>query len=80
MQGNEGATVVGQTNTTARHEDLKAAGIVPVVKDGPHNTEKFPYVIFCAPPSGSSDYAAEVRLAISPPPAAAKSVFGSWDL
>ncbi|CAM6099914.1 unnamed protein product [Calypogeia fissa] len=63
LKGNEGSIVVGQSNTTTRHEDLKSVGIVPVVKDDPQNTEKFPYVIFCAPPSGSEDYAGEVRAA-----------------
>lgn len=59
---NEGeCNVVGQTNSTNRHEELRSLGIIPVAKDASKG-EKFPNVIFCAPPSGSADYAAEVRL------------------
>jgi hypothetical protein len=54
--------VVGQTNTTASHERLRAAGIAPRTKaDAASSPERFPHVIFCAPPSGSTDYAGEVR-------------------
>ncbi|BBN09645.1 hypothetical protein MPTK1_4g21460 [Marchantia polymorpha subsp. ruderalis] len=60
---NEGeCNVVGQTNSTNRHEELRSLGIIPVAKDASKG-EKFPNVIFCAPPSGSADYAAEVRAA-----------------
>lgn len=61
VQLHEGCRVVGQTNTTNRHEELLSLGIFPVTKDS-HSGDKFPYVIFCAPPSGSENYAAEVRL------------------
>ncbi|OAE27522.1 hypothetical protein AXG93_3857s1200 [Marchantia polymorpha subsp. ruderalis] len=62
-QVNEGeCNVVGQTNSTNRHEELRSLGIIPVAKDASKG-EKFPNVIFCAPPSGSADYAAEVRAA-----------------
>ncbi|KAL2650412.1 hypothetical protein R1flu_018540 [Riccia fluitans] len=54
--------VVGQTNTTKRHEQLRSIGVIPVTKDA-HKGEKFPNVIFCAPPSENEDYAAEVRAA-----------------
>lgn len=62
MKGNAGCTVVGQTNTTNHHEELRSLGVRPVVKDMPDG-RRFPYVTFCAPPWGSSDYASEVRLA-----------------
>lgn len=60
VQQHEGCTVVGQTNTTNRHEVLLSLGISPVTKDS-QSGDKYPYVIFCAPPSGSEDYSAEVR-------------------
>lgn len=53
------ARVVGQTNTEQSHERLRAMGIDPRTKyqdDG----RAFPYVVFCAPPSGSDDYPKEV--------------------
>ncbi|MCO5547478.1 hypothetical protein L7F22_000928 [Adiantum nelumboides] len=53
-------SVAGQTVTTNHHEELQALGITPVLKDS-HNEQRFQFVIFCAPPSGSSDYAAELR-------------------
>ncbi|GAQ92467.1 hypothetical protein KFL_010200030 [Klebsormidium nitens] len=58
------AAVVGQTNTTNAHERLRSIGVRPVVKDLDDDApQKFPYVVFCAPPSGSEDYAAEVSAA-----------------
>eukprot|EP00250_Pteridium_aquilinum_P020988 c25001_g5_i1 orf=55-1065(+) len=57
-----GCSVVGQTATTNHHEELQALGIKPVLKDG-QSERSFPYVVFCAPPYGSLDYAAELRLA-----------------
>mmetsp|Transcript_40925 Transcript_40925/g.49667 ORF Transcript_40925/g.49667 Transcript_40925/m.49667 type:complete len:370 (+) Transcript_40925:234-1343(+) len=54
------AVVTGQTNTTTRHSELKDLGIVPRTKEEA-GEERFPYVIFCAPPSGSTDYVGEVR-------------------
>lgn len=58
----EGCKVVGQTNTTNRHEELLSLGISPITKDM-QSGDKYPYVIFCAPPSGSQDYVREVRAA-----------------
>jgi hypothetical protein len=52
---------VGQTNTTSSHERLRAAGIAPRTKAEAGSGGRFAHVIFCAPPSGSSDYAAEAR-------------------
>jgi len=60
VQSHEGCKVVGETNTTNRHEELLSVGISPVTKDT-QSGDKYPFVIFCAPPSGSEDYAAEVR-------------------
>ncbi|KAL3149562.1 hypothetical protein ABBQ32_002341 [Trebouxia sp. C0010 RCD-2024] len=54
------ATVVGQTNSTANHDRLQQMHIQPRTKDGA-DSRKFPYVLFSAPPSGSTDYPAEVR-------------------
>jgi hypothetical protein len=61
VQGHdEGCKVVGQTNTTNRHAELASIGIIPVTK-GAQSGEKYPFVVFSAPPSGSEDYVAEVR-------------------
>lgn len=59
LEKNQGARVVGQTNTTSRHEDLKALGIEPRLKTE-CGEEQFTNVIFCAPPSGSDDYTGEI--------------------
>lgn len=56
----EGCKVVGQTNTTNRHAELASIGLTPVTK-GAQSGEKYPFVVFSAPPSGSEDYVAEVR-------------------
>lgn len=60
VQLHDGCKVVGETNTTNRHEELLSLGISPVTKET-QSGDKYPFVIFCAPPSGSEDYAAEVR-------------------
>lgn len=52
--------VFGKTATADHHEELTKIGITPFVK-GTTLSCKFPYVIFCAPPSKSPDYAGEVR-------------------
>lgn len=52
--------MVGQSNTTNRHQELQTLGIVPITKST-HSGDKYPFVIFSAPPSGSDDYVAEVR-------------------
>ncbi|KAK3244369.1 hypothetical protein CYMTET_46014 [Cymbomonas tetramitiformis] len=64
----EGASVLGQTNTTTRHEELQSLGFETRVKEEA-GEEKFPYVIFCAPPSGSENYVAEVYSHPPEPPA-----------
>ncbi|PON88245.1 NAD(P)-binding domain containing protein [Trema orientale] len=55
-----GYQIYGQTVTTDHHEELIELGINPSLK-GTEVTNKFPYVIFCAPPSRSSDYPGDVR-------------------
>ncbi|KAL0434554.1 UNVERIFIED_CONTAM: hypothetical protein Slati_2789700 [Sesamum latifolium] len=55
-----GSQVYGQTLTTDHHDELIKLGISPCLK-GTQVTNKFPYVIFCAPPSRNSDYPGEVR-------------------
>lgn len=72
----KGGSVTGRTNTTNNHPRcdfhtaqtqalyrLKALGIAPQTYEdcGEH---KFPNVVFCAPPSGSEDYAGSVRDAV----------------
>lgn len=59
-----GCQIVGQTMTTDHHDELIKVGINPSLK-GINPTHKFPYVIFCAPPSRTSDYPGDVRLATS---------------
>ncbi|KAL5701426.1 hypothetical protein ACHQM5_026762 [Ranunculus cassubicifolius] len=59
-----GCQIVGQTMTTDHHEELSEIGIKPLLK-GEGMAEKFPFVIFCAPPSRTPDYPGDVRLATS---------------
>ncbi len=60
LDGHQGAQVVGQTNTENSHDRLRQLGITPRTKAAADGT-KFANVVFCAPPSGSADYPAEVR-------------------
>ncbi|KAH8945874.1 hypothetical protein BDL97_12G064400 [Sphagnum fallax] len=62
LQQNAGCKVVGQTNTTNHHEELQALGIHPITKDE-GATDKYPFVVFSAPPHGSENYITEVRAA-----------------
>ncbi|KAL8047735.1 hypothetical protein ABFX02_07G019800 [Erythranthe guttata] len=55
-----GSQIYGQTLTSEHHEELIKLGITPSLK-GTQMSHKFPYVIFCAPPSGTLDYPGEVR-------------------
>ncbi|CAL0309033.1 unnamed protein product [Lupinus luteus] len=57
-----GCQVFGQTVTTDHHEELIKIGISPSLK-WTGAGQKFPYVIFCAPPHQSSDYHGDLRLA-----------------
>ncbi|KAK3039021.1 hypothetical protein RJ639_027506 [Escallonia herrerae] len=56
--------IAGQTFSTDHHGELVKIGIKPFLK-GFKATQKFPYVIFCAPPSRSPDYPGDVREAAS---------------
>ena len=59
-QEHPGCQIYGQTMTTDHHDELVKIGINPSLK-GVKTTHQFPYVIFCAPPSRTSDYPADVR-------------------
>nr|CAB3473132.1 unnamed protein product [Digitaria exilis] len=59
-QEHPGSKVYGQTTTTDHHSELTKLGIVPSLK-GSIPGPKFPYVIFCAPPYRSEDYAGDLR-------------------
>ena len=61
LEAHPSATVVGQTNTTNNHDAMQALGISPRV--GP-SSETYANVVFCAPPSGSADYAGDVARAV----------------
>ena len=58
------AIIKGQTNTTDSHERLMSLGISPRVKSEASPSEKFPFVVFSAPPSGSEDYTGEIKAAL----------------
>ncbi|EPS70948.1 hypothetical protein M569_03812, partial [Genlisea aurea] len=55
-----GCQIYGQTLSTDHHDELVKIGINPSLK-GKLTSTQFPYVIFCAPPYGNSDYPGEVR-------------------
>ncbi|KAL6971351.1 hypothetical protein U1Q18_031029 [Sarracenia purpurea var. burkii] len=57
-----GCQIFGQTVTTNHHDELVKIGINPWLKET-KLTYKFPYVIFCAPPSRTVDYPGDVRYA-----------------
>ncbi|XP_044484835.1 uncharacterized protein LOC123210505 isoform X2 [Mangifera indica] len=57
-----GCQIYGWTVTRDHHDELIEMGIHPSLK-GTEVTQKFPYVIFCAPPYQTSDYPGDVRLA-----------------
>ncbi|KNA09398.1 hypothetical protein SOVF_153940 [Spinacia oleracea] len=63
-QDHSGCQVYGKTATTDHHDELINIGIIPLLKETTLPCQ-FPYVIFCAPPSRSPDYAADVREAAS---------------
>lgn len=60
LQEHPSSQIYGQTLTSNHHEELKKMGITPSLKEA-KVTHKFPYVIFCAPPSRNVDYPGEVR-------------------
>ena len=53
------AEILGETRTDASHATLSALGITPVLAGT--TTRRFPYVVFCAPPSPFPDYAHAVQ-------------------
>lgn len=55
-----GCQVFGQTMTPDHHDELIKMGIKPSLKET-KLCKKFPYVIFCAPPSRTVDYPGDVR-------------------
>ncbi|OMO53713.1 hypothetical protein CCACVL1_28405 [Corchorus capsularis] len=57
-----GSQIFGETVTTDHHDELITMGIKPFLK-GAKTDQKFPYVIFCAPPSKTPDYPGDVRMA-----------------
>ncbi|KAM5569082.1 hypothetical protein ABKV19_016549 [Rosa sericea] len=57
-----GCEIYGQTVTVDHHEELIKVGINPCLK-GTKTDHKFPNVIFCAPPSRTSDYPGDVQVA-----------------
>ena len=57
------SVVIGQTNTDNAHDRLVSLGIMPRLKRDA-GEEKFSFVVFSAPPSGSEDYTAEVEAAL----------------
>lgn len=59
-QEHPGCQIFGQTVTTDHHDELIKMGINPSLK-GNEVMNQFPYVIFCAPPSRTSDYPGDVR-------------------
>lgn len=60
---NPHAMVIGETRTTDHHDELASIGIQPALAGSTDSTP--PYVAFCAPPSGASDYASTVHEAVS---------------
>jgi len=57
-------TVTGQTNTTNNHAVLSALGMKTRLKTEA-GAEKFPFVCYSAPPSGSEDYVGDVKAALN---------------
>ncbi|CAL5213886.1 unnamed protein product [Lathyrus oleraceus] len=62
QQETPGCRVFGQTMTVDHHNELIQMGINPSLK-WTEATHKFPNVLYCAPPSRTTDYADNVRLA-----------------
>lgn len=57
---NQGSQVFGQTMTKDHHDELVKMGINPLLR-GTKTSHKFPYVVFCAPPSRTPDYPGDIR-------------------
>ncbi|GMP56758.1 hypothetical protein CsSME_00021118 [Camellia sinensis var. sinensis] len=60
QEDHPGSQIFGQTATTDHHDELIKIGINPSLK-GTKATHRFPYVVFCAPPSRTLDYPGDVR-------------------
>lgn len=61
-------TITGITKTTNRHDDIRQAmpadhlhRLTLTTRDALSTGTRFPNVVFCAPPSGSEDYPADVK-------------------
>ncbi|MCD9643906.1 hypothetical protein HAX54_031790 [Datura stramonium] len=57
---NPDCQIFGQTMTTDHHDKLIKMGISPSTRET-KSTSKFPYVVYCAPPSRTEDYPGDVR-------------------
>ncbi|KAM3265802.1 putative protein isoform X1 [Capsicum annuum] len=55
-----GCQIFGQTMTTDHHDELIKMGINPSSRETKF-LSKFPYVIYCAPPSRTEDYPGDIR-------------------
>lgn len=64
LQDHPDSQIHGKTMTSDHHDELIKAGIRPSLR-GTQSDVKFPYVIFCAPPSRTEDYPGDIRLAAS---------------
>lgn len=64
LEEHPGCQIFAETVSTDHHDELINMGINPSLK-GVKRTHQFPYIIFCAPPSRTSDYAGDIRLAAS---------------
>lgn len=61
LAAHPGARVVAETRTDRAHAELAAEGLVPALAG--EGGAVFKRVVFCSPPSGSKDYAADVAAA-----------------
>eukprot|EP00466_Bigelowiella_natans_P015912 jgi/Bigna1/34229/e_gw1.4.106.1 len=56
--------VIGETRGTSRHQSFESHGITPRLADAEGTDIQYPFVVFSAPPSSSTDYVASVKKAI----------------
>ncbi|KAG2493226.1 hypothetical protein HYH03_008642 [Edaphochlamys debaryana] len=64
----EGSSATGLTNTDKSHDRLRAMGLHPATRsslEATHGGKRYSFVAFCAPPSGSADYVADVKAALA---------------
>ncbi|CDF37085.1 unnamed protein product [Chondrus crispus] len=69
------ATILGETRSATSHVAVALAGATPSLAGS--STEKFPYVVFCAPPGQSEDYPAAAAIAASRISSGGRLVFTS---